>query len=92
MSEYFHATTDMSDFVDKCAERISRRIDENALAKVETQLAEYGYIKVVRCRDCRFGIDGGKYCAESCADSWDWRNVEPDGFCSWGKPREKVDK
>lgn len=43
---------------------------------------------IVRCRDCKFGVDGGKYCAEGCADSWDWRNVEPDGFCAWGERRE----
>lgn len=41
--------------------------------------------EIVRCGDCEFGVDGGKYCAEGCADSWDWRNVEPDGFCAWGK-------
>ena len=40
---------------------------------------------IVRCRDCKYGIDGGEYCAENCADSWDWRNVEPDGFCKWGE-------
>lgn len=40
---------------------------------------------IVRCKDCKFGVDGGKYCAEGCADSWDWRNVEPDGFCAWGE-------
>ena len=41
--------------------------------------------KIVRCRDCKYGIDGGEYCAEDCADSWDWRCVEPDGFCAWGE-------
>ena len=44
---------------------------------------------IVRCRDCKFGVDGGKYCAEGCADSWDWRNVEPDGFCSWAERRDE---
>lgn len=43
---------------------------------------------IVRCRDCKYGIDGGKYCAEGCADSWDWRIVEPDGFCKWGERRD----
>ena len=47
-------------------------------------LSQSEYVKVVRCRDCKYGIDGGEYCAENCADSWDWRNVEPDGFCAWG--------
>ena len=44
--------------------------------------------EIVRCRDCKFGVDGGKYCAEGCADSWDWRNVEPYGFCAWGERKE----
>lgn len=44
--------------------------------------------EIVRCGDCEFGVDGGKYCAEGCADSWDWRNVEPDGFCAWGERRD----
>ena len=43
---------------------------------------------IVRCRDCKFGVDGGKYCAEGCADIWDWRNVEPDGFCAWAERRQ----
>ncbi len=47
--------------------------------------------EIVRCRDCKFGVDGGKYCAEGCADSWDWRNVEPNGFCAWGE-RKEVDE
>jgi len=44
--------------------------------------------EIVRCRDCKYGIDGGEYCAENCADSWDWRNVEPDGFCKWAIRRD----
>lgn len=45
--------------------------------------------EIVRCRDCKYGIDGGEYCAEDCADSWDWRCVEPDGFCAWGVKRKE---
>ena len=42
------------DFVSKYAERISRVIDEETLANVEHQLAMYGYVKVVRCQDCKY--------------------------------------
>jgi hypothetical protein len=42
----------VTDFASKYAERISRVIDEQTLANVEHQLAMYGYVKVVRCRDC----------------------------------------
>lgn len=45
--------------------------------------------EIVRCRDCKYGIDGGEYCAEDCADSWDWRCVEPNGFCAWGERKER---
>lgn len=77
------------DFVSKYAERVSRVIDEQTLANVEHQLAMYGYVKVVRCRDCRWldhhnlylcmlpDGDGGYAC---------WV-VEPDGFCAWGERR-----
>lgn len=44
--------------------------------------------EIVRCRDCKFGVYGGKYCAEGCADSWEWRNVEPNGFCAWAERRQ----
>lgn len=44
--------------------------------------------EIVRCRDCRYGINGGELCAEGASDSWDWRNVEPDGFCAWGERKE----
>lgn len=44
--------------------------------------------EIVRCRDCKYGIDSGEYCAEDCADSWDWRCVEPYGFCAWGERRQ----
>lgn len=43
--------------------------------------------EIVRCKNCKFGVYGGKYCAEGCADSWEWRNVEPNGFCAWGERR-----
>lgn len=55
-----------------------------SMAEIERHGARLGG-QIVRCRDCKFGVDGGKYCAEGCADSWDWRNAEPDGFCAWGE-------
>lgn len=91
MSEFVE-TFDMSQFVDKYVERVNRRIDEQALAQVEHQLAGYGYVKVVRCRDCQH-----HYTAPArnelepyelhCCDLFDYE-VEPEGFCSWAKRKE----
>ncbi len=65
------------DIASKYAERISRVIDEQTLANVEHQLAEFGYVKVVRCRDCKYfawfgwcnrhdiGTSEKRYCAWS---------------------------
>ena len=44
--------------------------------------------EIVRCRDCKYGINDGELCAEDASDSWDWRNIEPDGFCAWGERRD----
>ena len=42
--------------------------------------------RVVRCRDCERALDGatcgGIWCMEHS------RQVEPDGFCSWGEGRD----
>lgn len=45
-------------------------------------------VEIVRCRDCKYGINDGELCSEDASDSWDWRSVEPDGFCAWGERRE----
>ena len=46
-------------------------------------IAVLHYAFVIPCRDCKYGINDGELCAEGASDSWDWRNVEPDGFCAW---------
>ena len=87
-----------TDIARKYAERISRVIDEQTLANVENQLAEYGYVKVVRCRDCTYYYEAdnyhpqGNYISHCCKyfDSYD-DEVEPDGFCAWAKRKEGGD-
>lgn len=57
--------------------------------------------RIVRCRDCKFGVPepNGKsvVCFGRLVETWDYENgcekenhVEPDGFCSWGEPREQA--
>lgn len=101
-SVIFRAEYDMQTTVDKIVERVNRRIDEATLAKVEGQLAEYGYVKVVRCRDCAYYYEHG---VPTCQRNKEWFTgydingtygewcdgefyVEPDGFCAWGSRKE----
>ena len=76
------------DFVSKYAERVSRVIDEHQLASVEHQLAEYDYVKVVRCRDCKHANEvtwpaSSKVppdyldCGGPLVETWDYYNDEP---------------
>ena len=49
--------------------------------------------RVVRCRDCKHGMGGGGLCALFAFPLGDGHiipaDVEPDGFCAWGEPREE---
>lgn len=102
----YRAEFNIEDFVDKYVERVNREIDQRVLDKVEHRLAEYGYVKVVRCRDCEhlevfhpFDVYRLKpsehaeyYCTSSQFSNWDFPiEVEPDGFCRWAE-RKEVDE
>lgn len=79
------------DLVDRVAERVNRAIDEATLAKVAGKLAEYGYVKVVRCRGCKYAIhfyhhdDERWQCTEPHQEGDD---VKPDAYCWRGKRKE----
>ena len=49
--------------------------------------------RVVRCRDCEHGMGGGNLCSMFAFPLGDGHiipaDVNPDGFCSWGEPREE---
>lgn len=88
MSEY-HAYSIEHDFgpmVDEIAAKIQHRVDQAALDKAADTLAEYGYVKVVRCRDCAkadwFGAIG--YGEFTCRVHG-WTSESNDGFCAWAK-------
>lgn len=48
--------------------------------------------RVVRCRDCEHGMGGGNLCSMFALPLGDGHiipaDVNPDGFCAWGVPRE----
>lgn len=45
--------------------------------------------EIVRCRDCKHGINGGNTCIEGAYEPEYWRPVEPDGFCAWGERKSE---
>lgn len=46
--------------------------------------------EVVRCRDCVHAHERAKYCDRfSSCGLTDFVDVEPYGFCAWGKRREE---
>ena len=73
----------VTDIARKYAERISRVIDEQTLANVEHQLAMYGYVKVVRCRDCKYRHEGMCMLTDGMGDFKRWF-VDDDDYCSDG--------
>ena len=72
--------------IDEIAAKIQHKVDQAALDKAADTLAEFGYVKVVRCRDCkyRYGclhlVDDGDGDMRRC-------HATPDGFCSWAERR-----
>lgn len=76
----------VTDIARKYAERVARVIDEQTLANVENQLAGFGYVKVVRCRDCRWAKpdqSDHEYREYYHCDMW-IADVGANGFCFRG--------
>lgn len=83
---------DFSPMVDDVARRITHNVDQAALDKAAMTLERFGYVKVVRCRDCEYTChfwhhnDERWQCAHEMLDGLD---VSPGFFCAWGKRKEK---
>ena len=99
MSEYrIHQDINLFEIANEYAERVSRVIDEQTLANVEHQLAGYGYVKVVRCRDCRHATISTmgvcKYCEMFVLPDTDGYGADPqvnlplDFFCGFAERKE----
>ena len=75
--------------VDEIAEKIERRVNQAALDKAASTLEEYGYVKVVRCRDCKYVSRDGKIYRECYRlHGYNSFTVEEYGFCAWAKRKE----
>lgn len=81
---------DFSDLVDEYADRIQRGVDAAALDKAAGTLAGFGYVKVVRCRDCKYAeIDQSDHeYREPLWCCFHRMDVKPGNFCAWAKQRE----
>lgn len=75
---------DLQKIVDEQARKLQRNVDEATLDKAAGTLASFGYVKVVRCRDCAYCMAymAGTYCDYMA------HSVEPDGFCAWAERKE----
>ena len=88
---------DFRDLVDEYAGRIQRGVDAAALDKAAGALAEFGYVKVVRCRDCVHMHTVRRWLGMDVDECWlhadresgalGKERIEPDGFCAWGERR-----
>lgn len=52
----------------------------DAIPATEENMARYGWVHVVRCRDCTVYNGEGYGCSYGRGD-------DPDGFCAWGTPK-----
>ena len=86
MSEYaYQMKYDLASMVDRIAAQIQHKVDQVALDKIANTLEQYGYVKVVRCRDCKYA-PLMKYGNNQCV--MHFLKTKPDNFCSWGKIKE----
>lgn len=74
-------------YPDSVLDEMARRVEENICEEV---LARLGYVKPVRCKDCkRVTIDQGDHdYRETLYCGFHRMDVRPDCFCSWGKRKE----
>ena len=63
------------------------RAEFDGIPMTEENMAEHGWAKVVRCRDCRWYEDGICYQPDGDGGLLCWER-EPDGFCAWGKKED----
>lgn len=56
-------------------------IKDVTITEVDVALGSFDYVRVVRCKDCKYWNGEGKYC------DYDMSGLADD-FCSWGERRE----
>ena len=73
----------MSEYIVDFGDEKSSAFVRLAMAQAEANGARLRE-KIVRCRDCDYGLYDGKTCCriDPGFDEY-WFEVEPDGFCAW---------
>jgi len=66
--------------LDKITDEYMRRVNAATDELMDEKLASIGYVKVVRCGDCKHYE--GVLCTNGFIDG------NPDAFCSWGERRD----
>ena len=77
-----------TDTLDEMAHRVAERIENELTQQI---LARLGYVKVVRCRECRrVTIDQGDHDYREPLWCGLFRmDVSLDGYCAWGERKEE---
>lgn len=70
----------------------------NPLSQNHNPLSQNEWVKVVRCRDCKFSINDGMQCRRHKDSGWngnayceEYAYVNPDGYCAWGESKEATE-
>lgn len=89
-AESVHLSTELDyvEVAEKVIRKMQRDFDAAVLAQCETELASFGYVKVIRCRDCKHHeklTDGMGVCH---ALGIAFANMS-DGYCAWGERRSE---
>lgn len=99
MSDYrISQEINLFEIADKYAKRLQEQVDEMTLDKAADALAKFGYVKIVRCRDCEHYYEAEEYHPQGNYDrrcckyfgTYD-DEVEPDGYCKWAKRKDGGD-
>ena len=72
--------------LDEMARRVGDKLDKEILARL-------GYVKVVRCRECKYDtLDHTDHdYRETLYCGFHRMDVSPERYCAWGKRREETE-
>lgn len=102
MNEFtYRHEINLTEIADEYAKRLEAQVDEMTLDRAAYALERYGYVKVIRCRDCIYmhtvrnwlGMDMGECWLRADRESGALgkERTEPDGFCAWAIRKEGGD-